>query len=179
MTAAARPRADAAVGRRVVLVAGAFWNKNIYVADTPFSVLFFRNFDLLILVTPSRIFTRRTPKMDEGSEISDSNKTKKNELFSEADKKKIEGSGSAIPNPLKHVLETSLGQDLSGIKVHSDANAHKLTSLLGAEAFSHGNDIVFGAGKYDPASPSGQKLIEHELNHVVQQNVGWINNGNK
>lgn len=110
---------------------------------------------------------------------SDSKKTKKKELFSDGDKKKIEGSGSAIPNPLKHVLETSLGQDLSGIKVHADANAHKLTSLLGAEAFSHGTDIVFGAGKYDPASPTGQKLIAHEIHHVVQQASGRIKSASK
>lgn len=107
--------------------------------------------------------------MAEDKRESDNNKTKKNELLSEADKKKIESSGSAIPNPLKHVLETSLGRDLSDVKVHSDANAHKLTSLLGAESFAYGNDIVLGAGKYEPASKVGQDLIAHELKHVMQQ----------
>ncbi|MCO6510542.1 MAG: DUF4157 domain-containing protein [Aridibacter famidurans] len=110
--------------------------------------------------------------MAEENKESDDKKTKKNELFSEADKKKIESSGSAIPNPLKHLLETSFGRDLSDIKVHSDANAHRMTSLLGADAFTHGNDIVFGAGKYDPASKSGQELIAHELTHVIQQKGG-------
>ncbi|QQS39735.1 MAG: DUF4157 domain-containing protein [Acidobacteriota bacterium] len=110
--------------------------------------------------------------MADDKKDSDNNKTKKNELFSEADKKKIENSGSAIPNPLKHLLETSFGRDLSDVKVHADANAHRMTSLLGADAFTHGNDIVFGAGKYDPASKRGQELIAHELTHVIQQRPG-------
>lgn len=110
--------------------------------------------------------------MAEDKSDSDKGKTKKNELISETDKKKIESAGTPIPNPLKHVLETSFGRDLSDVKVHADANAHRMTSLLGADAFTHGNDIVFGAGKYDPASPDGQKLLAHELTHVIQQGAG-------
>ncbi|HUF05658.1 MAG TPA: DUF4157 domain-containing protein [Aridibacter sp.] len=99
-------------------------------------------------------------------------KTKKNELLSDKDEKKIESSEKPIPNPLTQVLETSLGQDLSDVKVHADATAHRMTSLLGAEAFTYGNDIVFGAGKYDSNSAAGQKLIAHELTHVIQQKGG-------
>jgi hypothetical protein len=36
---------------------------------------------------------------------------------------------------------------------------------LGAQAFAHGNDVYFGAGK----SPGNNELTAHELTHVVQQ----------
>jgi len=32
-----------------------------------------------------------------------------------------------------------------------------------------GRDVVFGAGYFSPQSPEGQRLIAHELTHVVQQ----------
>jgi len=40
---------------------------------------------------------------------------------------------------------------------------------LNAQAFTHGRDIYFNAGKYDPESTQGKKLLAHELTHVVQQ----------
>ncbi|RME05535.1 MAG: DUF4157 domain-containing protein, partial [Bacteroidetes bacterium] len=40
---------------------------------------------------------------------------------------------------------------------------------LDAEAFTTGSDIFFRNGRYDPHSHSGQKLLAHELTHVVQQ----------
>jgi len=36
-------------------------------------------------------------------------------------------------------------------------------------AFTVGSDIFFGAGQYDTESASGQRLLAHELTHVVQQ----------
>ena len=38
-----------------------------------------------------------------------------------------------------------------------------------AQAFTHGSDIYFNEGNYDTGSQDGQKLIAHELTHVVQQ----------
>jgi hypothetical protein len=40
---------------------------------------------------------------------------------------------------------------------------------LGAQAFTHGNDIYFNSGKYKPGSTEGKQLLAHELTHVVQQ----------
>jgi len=47
-----------------------------------------------------------------------------------------------------------------------------LSEQLGAQAFTHGNDIYFNKGKYDPANISGKFLLAHELTHVVQQEGG-------
>src|SRR5262249_30158841 len=36
-------------------------------------------------------------------------------------------------------------------------------------ALTVGNDIAFGPGQYAPETPSGRRLLAHELTHVVQQ----------
>ena len=38
-----------------------------------------------------------------------------------------------------------------------------------AKAFTHGSDIYFNQGQYQPESSEGKKLLTHELTHVVQQ----------
>ena len=38
-----------------------------------------------------------------------------------------------------------------------------------AEAYTFGRHVVFGAGKYKPRTADGQRLLAHELTHVVQQ----------
>jgi outer membrane protein OmpA-like peptidoglycan-associated protein len=38
-----------------------------------------------------------------------------------------------------------------------------------ARAYTLGSDIVFGAGEYAPETAAGQRLLAHELAHVVQQ----------
>src|SRR5207249_1528302 len=41
--------------------------------------------------------------------------------------------------------------------------------LLGANAYTSGEDIVFRQDKYAPDSPQGRHLLAHELTHVVRQ----------
>jgi len=42
---------------------------------------------------------------------------------------------------------------------------------LNAQAFTSGNNIYFGSGRYSPGTSSGKKLLAHELTHVVQQTM--------
>ena len=44
-----------------------------------------------------------------------------------------------------------------------------MSRQLSALAFTHGNHIFFGSGKYDPEGAHGKRLLAHELTHVVQQ----------
>ena len=39
-------------------------------------------------------------------------------------------------------------------------------------AFTHGKDIYFGRGQFQPSSTEGRRLLAHELTHVVQQSGG-------
>ena len=63
----------------------------------------------------------------------------------------------------------SMGHDFSDVNIHRDSEADKLNKSVQAEAFTTGKDVFFREGKYDPVSNEGQKLLAHELTHVVQQ----------
>ena len=79
------------------------------------------------------------------------------------------GSGSTLDDGIANKAGTVMGQDFSGVNVHTDSTADNLSRNLGAVAFTTGNDIFFRSGAYNPKSSDGQKLISHELTHVVQQ----------
>ncbi|MDY8138083.1 eCIS core domain-containing protein [Aquimarina sp. 2201CG5-10] len=79
------------------------------------------------------------------------------------------GGGSPLPKNTQSQMESGFGTDFSGVRIHTDANAVQMNKDLGAQAFTHGNDIYFNEGKYDTSSTSGQHLLAHELTHTVQQ----------
>ena len=61
------------------------------------------------------------------------------------------------------------GVDFSGVRVHTDAESAGMNRALQAQAFTHGQNIYLGAGRYNPESDAGRHLVAHELTHVVQQ----------
>jgi hypothetical protein len=80
-----------------------------------------------------------------------------------------EGLGQPIKHTARSEMEVALRQDFSHVRIHTDAAAATLASELEADAFTSGSDIFFGEGRYQPGSRSGNKLLAHELTHVVQQ----------
>ncbi len=80
------------------------------------------------------------------------------------------GRGRSMSKKTKTEMETSFGVDFSGVNIHTDQDAVKMNKELGANAFTHGKDVYFNAGKYNPDSTEGKRLLAHELTHVVQQN---------
>jgi hypothetical protein len=83
--------------------------------------------------------------------------------------RKQSGKGNPLPPRLLAEMNKSLGADLSEVSIHTDVAAAKLCQELHALAFTHGRDIFFDTGRYNPESPEGKKLLVHELTHVVQQ----------
>lgn len=81
----------------------------------------------------------------------------------------MRGGGHAMPDGLRSQMESGFGRSFSNVRLHSDSSASELSSSLQAKAFTHGNDIYFGQGQYNPSSQQGQSLIAHELTHTVQQ----------
>lgn len=79
------------------------------------------------------------------------------------------GGGSALPDDMRSEMESGIGADFSGVKVHTDSQAADLNRSMGARAFTQGNDIFFGQGQYDPGTQGGKHLLAHELTHTVQQ----------
>jgi Domain of unknown function (DUF4157) len=74
-----------------------------------------------------------------------------------------------LPESTRNYFETRFGYDFSGVRVNSDSRAAESARSINARAFTLGSNIVFGAGQYKPGSDSGNRLIAHELTHVVQQ----------
>jgi Domain of unknown function (DUF4157) len=81
-------------------------------------------------------------------------------------------SGSTLPDPVMRKFESSLGTDLSSVRVHTGGESAAAASAVGARAYAVGQDIHFGTGQYDPSSNSGQHLLAHEVAHTVQQRGG-------
>jgi hypothetical protein len=79
------------------------------------------------------------------------------------------GPGQPLDGALQTRMESGLGQSLSGVRIHNDATAVRLSESLNARAFTVGEHIAFGAGEYQPSTPVGDALIAHELAHFVQQ----------
>jgi len=79
------------------------------------------------------------------------------------------GSGAPLPGKTRDHMESSFGADFSKVRIHDNSSAVAMNRELNAQAFTHGNDIYFNSGKYDPGSQGGQHLLAHELTHVVQQ----------
>lgn len=84
------------------------------------------------------------------------------------------GNGAPLPEDTRTKMESSFGVDFSGVRLHTDSSAVKMNRDLHAQAFTHGNDIYFGSGKYDTGSSQGKHLLAHELTHTIQQNPGVI-----
>lgn len=78
-------------------------------------------------------------------------------------------SGRHLPGSVRGLFEPRFGYDFSQVRVHTDAGAAASARSVGALAYTVGRDVVFGAGQYAPETSGGQRLLAHELTHVVQQ----------
>lgn len=77
--------------------------------------------------------------------------------------------GSSLPASSRSFMEKRFGRDFSGVKVHDGPEAIRMSSALNAQAFTHGKNIYFNRGRFQPGTSDGRKLLAHELAHVVQQ----------
>jgi hypothetical protein len=73
-----------------------------------------------------------------------------------------------LSDPVRRRIEPHLGADLSDVRVHNGGAAHRATAQLGADAFTHRNDVFLGRGQ----SLDDTRLLAHEAAHVVQQRAG-------
>ena len=80
--------------------------------------------------------------------------------------------GRALPAPVREKMEGFFGADFSDVRIHQGTEA----SSIGALAFTLGSQIHFAPGLYSPESLHGQRLLAHELAHVVQQRQGRVRN---
>ena len=80
--------------------------------------------------------------------------------------------GNPLPSDVRAKMETAFGADFSDVRVHVGHEA----SRIGAIAYTWGSNIHFAPGHYNPHTLQGQKVLGHELWHVVQQKSGRVKN---
>ncbi|MEK6337410.1 MAG: DUF4157 domain-containing protein [Acidobacteriota bacterium] len=81
----------------------------------------------------------------------------------------LNSSGQPLDSPTRAFMEPRFGHDFSRVRVHTDSRAAESARAVNALAYTVGTDVVFRAGHYAPATLRGNRLLAHELTHVVQQ----------
>jgi hypothetical protein len=85
-------------------------------------------------------------------------------------------AGTPLPAEVAEPIATSLGVDLSSVRVHSDGSAAQAARAFGARAFAIGSNVFLGQGE----RATDLRLMAHEVAHVVQQRAArtvqaWTN----
>jgi hypothetical protein len=81
----------------------------------------------------------------------------------------VGSSGQSLDPATRTLMESRFGQEFGHVRVHVDSLAANAARDVDALAFTVGHHIVFGAGAYMPSTSHGQRLVAHELVHVLQQ----------
>lgn len=81
----------------------------------------------------------------------------------------LETAGQPLDMATLSFFGTRFGHDFANVRVHADAQAAESARSVSALAYTVGSHVVFGAGQFSPGTRAGQKLLAHELAHVVQQ----------
>jgi hypothetical protein len=81
----------------------------------------------------------------------------------------LRSGGAPLPPSTRSFFEQRFGSDFGDVRVHSGLQASEAANSARAQAFTVGRDIVFGKNQYSPESQGGQRLLAHELTHVLQQ----------
>jgi hypothetical protein len=77
-------------------------------------------------------------------------------------------AGQQLPSQHRARLEAAFDHGFDHVRVHVGGNAARASSLLRAHAFALGSDVFFNSGTWAPGTPGGDRLLAHELTHVVQ-----------
>jgi len=125
------------------------------------------------LMFPSRLTIQKQeePEEDEETIQTKRHKSKSPEITSNLVSRiqSLRGSGHPLPKSIGAYFEPRFGVDFGKVRVHTDIQAADTAQKLKASAFTSGQNMVFGAGQYAPETKVGEKLLAHELTHVVQQ----------
>jgi hypothetical protein len=87
----------------------------------------------------------------------------------------VASSGKPLDAALRREMEQHFGRDFSQVRVHLGSAAEQSARDVNARAYTLGDQMVFGAGEFNPATNGGRHLLAHELTHVVQQSGAAAN----
>lgn len=75
--------------------------------------------------------------------------------------------GVPLPAGLRDRFERRLGTDLAPVRLHTGQPAATAARDIQARAFAAGPSIVLGARAPAPDTPAGERLLAHEVSHIV------------
>jgi hypothetical protein len=84
----------------------------------------------------------------------------------------LRAPGQPLDPASRGFFEPRFRCDFSGVRIHSDGRAAESARVVGARAYTVGQNIVFDAGRHSPNTNMGQALLAHELTHTIQQTGG-------
>ena len=82
--------------------------------------------------------------------------------------------GEPLPAALRARMEALFGHRFAHVRIHTDGAAAQAAGTAGARAVTLGSHIYFGGGQFAPGSEAGDRLLLHELTHVVQHDQGRL-----
>ena len=81
----------------------------------------------------------------------------------------LNSPGQPLDRDTRSFMESRFERDFSQVRVHTDTKAAASARAVNALAYTVQRNIAFGSGQYVPGTTKGQRLLAHELAHVVQQ----------
>ena len=86
----------------------------------------------------------------------------------------VSSKGSPLEPGVRRDMEAAVGHDFGDVEVHTDSHAADSARSVQAHAYTVGNHVVFGEGRFRPDTDEGRHTLAHELTHVVQQRQGPV-----
>ncbi len=78
-------------------------------------------------------------------------------------------SGQPLDGATRAFMEPRFRHDFSQVRIHTDRKAAESAHAVNARAYTAGHHIVIAERQHMPSSTSENRLLAHELAHVVQQ----------
>jgi hypothetical protein len=78
------------------------------------------------------------------------------------------GAGQPLDPSRQRRFEEHSGVWLDGVRVHTDERAAASALAVGASAYTLGPDVVFARGRFAPDTTAGERLLAHEIAHVIR-----------
>ncbi|MGI5132215.1 eCIS core domain-containing protein [Pseudonocardia sp. CA-107938] len=79
------------------------------------------------------------------------------------------GRGRPLDPAVRERMAAAFGTGFDAVRVHTDGASDAFNREVSASASTLGDHIYFRSGAYQPGTGAGQRLLAHELTHVVQQ----------
>lgn len=81
----------------------------------------------------------------------------------------LRSPGQPLDTNTRVLMEPRFNRDFSQVKLHTNTKAIESAKAVNALAYTVRQNIVFAAEQYQPLTLKGQRLLAHELTHVLQQ----------